>query len=99
MASNISLVCVNLPIYNDNTSFCDIEQTWTPRISKTISLIALIVPTFFAWSFTAIIIFKIWKPLEKVYKNKLSPNKRFEDRSSCDQITLSKGKYREREST
>ena len=92
MTGNISLICVNLPIYEDNTTFCGIVHIWSPRISKTYSLIACLVPTFFAWFFTAIIILKSYKPLYKVYKNNLSPKNRFEDRSLNENI---KGRLRE----
>ena len=94
MAGNISLSCINLPIYNDNTTYCGITRIWTPRISKTGSLIACLVPTFFAWSFTAIIIWKIHKPLYKVYKHRVSPESRFKERSNNDIIM---GTFREDE--
>ena len=86
MADNISLICVNLPIYNDNTTYCGITHIWTPRISKTGSLMACLVPTFFAWIFTAIIIWKIHKPLYKMYKHRVSPENWFKDRSNNDII-------------
>ena len=86
MADNITLICVNLPIYNDNTTYCGINHIWTPRISKPGSLVACLVPTFFAWVFTAIIIWKIHKPLYKVYKHRVSPESRFKDRSNNDII-------------
>ena len=94
MADNISLICVNLPIYNGNTTYCGITRIWTPRISKTGSLIACLVPTFFAWIFTAIIMWKIHKPLYKVYKHRVSPENRFKDRSNNDIIM---GTFREDE--
>ena len=81
MAFNISLICVNLPIYNDNTTFCGIANIWMPSVSKTASLIACLVPTFFAWIFTTIITLKIHKPLYRAYRNKLSPQNICEDHS------------------
>ena len=76
MAQNTSLFCVDLPIYKDNITFCGILHTWTPRISQTAALMSCLVPAVLAWIFTALIIWHIFKPLYKVYKFKIYPEKR-----------------------
>ena len=61
--------CVNLPIYNNNRTFCGITEIWKARITSNTALAACVIPTIFAWLITLFIICHVQKHLFSIYKH------------------------------
>ena len=71
-ASNYSY-CVNLPIYNNNRTFCGIAEIWKARITSNTALAACVIPTIFAWLITLFIMCHIQKYLFSICKDNFQP--------------------------
>ena len=67
-----STFCLNLKMYifisEGNNTFCGLTKRWKPRISNVVAVIACIVPSFFAWIFTFIVIIYSIRPLKELYR-------------------------------
>ena len=68
MVANNNSLCVDLPIYKNNKTFCGVTKVWKPRISNNAALAACVIPTIFAWLITLFIICRIRKLLFSIYK-------------------------------
>ena len=69
MESSNHSYCVNLPIYNNNKTFCGITEIWKARITSNTALVACVIPTIFAWLITLFIICHVQKHLFNIYKH------------------------------
>ena len=71
MASGNHSLCVDLPIFNDDKTFCNIKKLWQPRISENAAFAACVVPSVFAWLIILFVIYHIHIHLSVIYKYEL----------------------------
>ena len=71
MASGNHSLCADLPIFNDDKTFCNITKLWQPRISENAAFTACVVPLVFAWLIILFAIYHIRIHLSVIYKCKL----------------------------
>ena len=69
MAGSNDSYCVDLPIYNNNKTFCGITEEWKARITSKTALAAFVIPTIFAWLITLFIMFHVQKHILSIYKH------------------------------
>ena len=55
--------CLEMPVYDENKTFCGVDTTWTPRISQSSAITACVVPSVFAWLFTLPVIYHVKRKL------------------------------------
>lgn len=61
ISSNVIGECVELPIYNDNRSFCGILKPWVTRMSMTSVFVLASISSGAAWAISSHVIWKLYK--------------------------------------